>query len=152
MLLQDGTSQNYFPESISADELFSGLTPRQQKELALIMVREQFLPKMSVFASGEMPLRIYVHRSGRAILLHVKTLKNLNDACPVESDRLYGTVEALLENPYEISMKTLSKCEFDMIGRDDFLRFIRDRPLLCYRLVEILSRMYQRAVQKIRSH
>lgn len=152
ILLQDETGQNSFPESISADELFSGLTPRQKEDLALIMVREEFLPKTPVFASGEVPSSIYAHRSGRAILLHDKSLVNLDYSCPVESDRLYGTVEALLESPYEISMKTLSSCEFDMIGREDFFRFIRDRPLLCYRLVEILSRMHQHALQKIRSH
>lgn len=151
MLLQDGTCQNFFPDSISADELFSGLTPRQQKELALIMVRVQFLPKTLVFASGEMPLRIYVHRSGRAILFHDKSLKNVISACPVESDRIYGIVEALLENPFENSIKTLSRCEFDGINRDDFLRFMSDRPLFCFRLVEMLSRLYQGAFQKIRS-
>lgn len=152
MLLQDGTGQNSFPEPISADELFGGLTPRQQKELALIKVREQFLPKTSVFASGEIPLRIYVHRSGRAILFHDKTLKNVIYACPVESDRVYGIVEVLMDDPFEICIETLSWCEFDVINREDFLRFISDRPILCYRLVEILSRLNRHALHEIRSH
>ena len=152
MLLRGGTVQNYSPEPISADELFSGLTPRQKKELASLTVRKQLLPKTSVFASGEMPLRIYVHHSGRAILFDDNGLKNVIDARPVESDWIYGIVEALLEKPLEISIETLSRCEFDVIDRDDFLRFIRDQPLLCFRLVERLCRMYQGALQEIRSY
>ena len=151
MLFQDGTGQNPFPEPISADELFRGLTPRQQEDLALIKIHQHFLPKTTVFASREMPLRIYLHRSGRAILFHDESLINAIYACPIESDRIYGIVEVLTEKPFETGIETLSTCEFDVIDRGDFLRFIRNRPLLCYRLLEIIGRMYYLALQEVKS-
>ena len=53
MLLQDGTSQNFFPEPITADELFGGLTPRHRQDLGSIEKHIQVLPDNTVFASGD---------------------------------------------------------------------------------------------------
>lgn len=39
-----------------------------------------------------------------------------------------------------------------MIDREDLLSFLQNHPALCFRLAEILSRLYQNALQKIKSH
>jgi len=46
----------------------------------------------------------------------------------------------------------LSDAEFEVIGRDDPLEYLRDQPELCFRLTVTLSRLYQQAIETIKSH
>jgi CRP-like cAMP-binding protein len=152
MLHQDRTEQHLLRDHISMDELFNGLNHGLREDLAAVERHKHVSHNNIVFASGDAPGHIYVHRSGRAVLFQEDGRSDTVYSCPVEADRLYGVVEALSGHAFEISMKTLTDSEFEVIDRDAFLDLVRRHPDLCFRLAEILSRMYQNALQSVRSH
>ena len=152
MPLQENAREHFFRDLISVDELLSGLDPRLRKGLTLIEKPLRVLPDKIVFTSTEAPFYIYVHRRGRVALFQDDDIKDIVYACPVGPSCIYGLVEALSGNVYGMSMKTLTNSEFDVIDRDELLRFIQNNPALCFRLAEILSRLYQHALHTIKSH
>lgn len=42
--------------------------------------------------------------------------------------------------------------EFDEKDRADLKQFISDHPEMCFRLAEILSRLYRETIEKIKTH
>ncbi len=152
MIPQDESREHFFRDLISVDDLLSGLDPRLRKDLTLIEKHLRVSPDKMVFADGDPPLQIYVHRSGRVALFQDDGIKDIVYACPVGPNCFYGLVEALSGSAYGIGMKTLTDSEFDVIDRGELFNFIQNQPALCFRLAEILSRLYQHALQTIQSH
>ena len=152
MLPQDGTTKHFLRDQISMDELLSGLNHGLREDLESIESRRSVSPDNIVFASGDAPGNIYVHRSGRAVLFHENGRSDTVYSCPAESNRLYGVVEALSGNAFEISMKTVTDSEFDLIGRDEFIDLMLKYPDLCFRLAEILSRLYKESLRSLKTN
>ena len=149
---QDETREYFFRDLIFVDDLLSGLDPHLGRDLTFIENPLRVLPDEIVFALGDRPLSIYIHRSGRVALFQDGGIQDIVYACPVGSKCIYGLIEALSGNAYGMSMKTLTNSEFDVIDRDKLLSFIQNQPALCFRLAEILSRQYQHAVQTVKFH
>ena len=152
MMHQDETREHFFRDLIFVDELLSGLDSRLGKDLTFIEKPLRVLPDEIVFAVGDRPLSIYIHRIGRVALFQNGGIKDIVYPCPVGPKCIYGLIEAMAGNAYGMSMKTLTNSEFDVIDRDKLLSFIQNQPALCFRLAEILSRKYQRAMQTIKTH
>ncbi len=152
MMHQDETREHFFRDLIFVDDLLSGLDPRLGEDLNFIEKPLRVLPDEIVFAVGDRPLSIYVHRSGRVALFQDSGFKDIVYASPVGSNCIYGLIEALSGNAYGMSMKTLTNSEFDVIDRDKLLNFIQNQPALCFRLAEILSRQFQHAMRTVKFH
>lgn len=146
---------NNFPEhglpceTLSADDLFTGLAPAGSKNLRSIEKRVKMGPGCMVFSSGDRPLHIYVHRRGQAAVVHDGPRSGGYD-CPVELNQVYGVTEALSDTPFAVGIRTITDSDFDVIDREDFLNFIRQEPGLSFKLAEKLSHLYQRMVQRLR--
>ena len=151
MPLQDAKREYLFHGSICVDELLHELDPANRQSLASIEKHITILPENIVFASGDEPLKIYVHRGGRAVLFHDSGPKSTVYACPIGPNQIYGLVEALSGSTFKFSLKTVQSGEFDVIDRDKLLSFIQNQPALRFRLAEILNRLYQQAMQTIKS-
>ena len=145
------TNQNFLRDTLSADELFGSLTPTHRRDLDAIMEHIRFLPDKTVISSGDQPLYIYIHQSGRATIFHDESGIS-GYAFPAEPSHIYGVIEALSGKTFNIRLKTITDSDFARIERDDFLRFVREQPTVAFKLAEILSRLYQNAVQLIKSH
>ena len=151
MLSRDKTDRIFDCEAIPADELFSGLTPLSRWDLDSIEKHVKMQPDQTVFASGDQPLYVYVHRSGRAAIFQTEA----NDprfAHPVEPNHIYGIIEVLSGDPFKVSMKTLTDSDFDLITRGDFLRFIREQPSVSFKLAKLLSGLFQDLLERVKSH
>lgn len=151
MLPKDKTDGDLVCEAIFAEELFSGLSPLDRRELDSIEERVKMLPEHTVFTSGDQPRYIYVHRSGRATLFNAKQ-KDLSLICPVEPDRIYGITEALSGDAFNVGLRTITDSDFDLIARDEFLRFIHRQPSVSFKLARMLSRLYQNMLKRLKSH
>jgi len=152
MRLQDKIPQSALRCLISLDALLDGLDPSLRKDIALFEKRLRVLPNKIVFDSNDQPLHIYVHSTGKVALFKDSELKDIILACPAGPRCIYGLVEALSGTPYALTMKTLSDSEFNVIDRDKLVVLIKNHPALCFRLAEILCRLYQHAVHTIKSH
>jgi CRP-like cAMP-binding protein len=150
MLHQTGTEQNFYCDTLSADELFSGLTAPGRRSLDSITDQTSIPSGRMAFSSGERPARLYIHRSGSAAVFQSGPT-SAGFACPVRPGRIYGLIEALSNNAFTFGVRTITDSDFDVIETDDFLRLIRQDPDLSFKLAEMLSRLYQDAVRRIKS-
>ena len=143
---QENVGESFPCGSISIDDLLSGLDHFDRGKLESIEDRITMLPGKIVFASGDPVLNIYVHLSGRATLVQDSGANATVYSCPVGPHQIYGLIEALSESGFQMGMKTMTKSEFDVIDRGDFLDLIRSQPDVCFRLAEIVSTLYQHGV------
>ena len=152
MLLQEKPNGRFPYGIISVDELLTGLYRCHCHSLASIGQHVMVPRDQTVFAIGDEPKRIFVHCSGR-VLVHWKDGMALTiDACPAGENRIYGLVESLSGQAFDIGMTTVTNSEFYVIDRDELFIFLQDQPVLCFRLAEVLSRICQSALQTIKSH
>ena len=149
---QDQSRERFPCDSISVEDLFHGLDPKDRKKLSSLEDHRTFSPDEVIFAAGDPPVNIYVHLRGRAALFQDAAGNTTVYACPVGPDRVYGLIEALAEEEFGMSMKTLTMSEFEVISTDDLLGFITERSALCFKLAAIVSRMYQRELGTIRDY
>lgn len=152
MVIRNEPSERSFSDLISVDELLSGLDPRHRKALTQIERHVHLTPGTLVFASHDSPEHIYIHRRGNVAIIREDHVEKLASACPVGSAGIYGLTEALSSKPFAVTMKTVSDAEFDVIDRDDLIEYLRHQPELCFRLAELFSRLYQKALETIKSH
>ncbi len=136
---------------ISVDDLLSGLDYRFRIDLDLIEKPRRISPGRVVFSLGVPPDQIYVHRSGHVAVFHDDGSKHEVQSCPAGPNCIYGLIETLSSSSFGIGMGTITNCEFDLIDRDELLDYIRARPPVCFRLAEIMSRLYTDALEKIKS-
>lgn len=151
MLSKDKADRIFDREAISADELFNELTPLNRWDLESIEEHVKIEPDQTVFHFGEQPLYVYVHRNGRAAVIH-NVPDNLCFASAVEPNHIYGIIEVLSGDAFKIGLKTLTDSDFDLITRADFLQFMREQPSVSFKLAKLLSRMYQDVLLQVRSH
>lgn len=151
-MAQDKDREHLFRELISVEELLGKLDPRVHLDFISIEKPLRILPDKIVFAVGDQPHYIYIHRRGRAVLFQNEGNDRIIYACPTGPSFIYGLVESLSGNAFEMGIRTLTECEFDVIDRDDTISFFQNRLAPCFRLTEILSRLYQHALQSINSH
>ena len=152
MLSQGKITSRFSYGTISINELFSGLDRCQCKSVASIGEHLTVPPSTTLFASGDRPGKIFLHRSGCVLLFWSNGMKRVADASQVDQDRIYGLIEALSGDSFDMTVQTVTKSEFDVMGADDLFNFVRKEPDLCFKLTESLSSLCRTALQNIKSH
>ncbi|MCI0387335.1 MAG: Crp/Fnr family transcriptional regulator [Acidobacteria bacterium] len=104
-----------------------------------------------LFVEGQAPRGIYVLCAGRAKLATGSSEGKMVIARLAEPGEVLGLSATLSGEPYHLSAETLESCQADFVKRDDFLRFLREHPEVCLRVVEILSDILQAAHKQTRS-
>ena len=152
MVFRNEPSERSFSDLISVDELLSRIDPRHRVALTQIERHFHLTPDTLVFAALDSPDQIYIHPCGHVAIFRKGHIEELMSSCPIGSASIFGLIEALSGKPFAMTMKTRTDAEFDVINRDDLLEYLRDQPELCFRLAELLSRLYQQALETIKSH
>ena len=99
-----------------------------------------FEPGSLLINRGDTPEKLYVLHGGRAEICKEHELRR-DFVTLVDKDRIYGVVEALSGDPFESSMKTITRCTVGIVDRDKFLGRIGNDPAMCFRLAQIMGRM-----------
>lgn len=130
---------------LSADSLFSDLSPKSLEFLNSLKKTKRFRKGAVVYTAGEMPSGFYLLLKGRIQL-------QSNDLCAIHSIEpsvIFGLTETIADVPYEINAETLTPCVCEYIGREDFIRFLRDEPELSFRLLRQLALNLQKNCQTL---
>lgn len=64
---------------------------------------------------------------------------------------LLGLSATISGEPYELTAETLTPCQAGFVGREDFLRFLREHSDACIKVTEQLGRNYHDACYEVRS-
>jgi CRP-like cAMP-binding protein len=149
---QERADNNILCSTISAHDLFEGLSEDDTALLAKMKLSRKFQPNSTVFAPGDSVSDIYVHTAGQAELFFELGGSRRVSACPVESNLIYGLVEALSGVPSEFGFQTVTAAEVSIYRGEEFFKFVKERPALSFRLAKIISGMYKSAVETIKNH
>jgi CRP/FNR family transcriptional regulator len=130
---------------------FCALPPKAIADLEHIKHANSFPAGAVVFLEGQSPRGVYVLCQGKAKLTTTsadgKTMI-LKIAQPGEVLGLHATISG---KAYELTVETLQPSQLTFIGRDDFLRFIRQHGDVCLQAAQHLSRDCQSAYEVVRS-
>lgn len=104
----------------------------------------------ALFVEGQSPRGIYVLCGG-----HAKLTAGSGDGKEVivrlaEPGEILGLSATLSGEPYHLTAETIEPCQADFVRRDDFLRFLREQPEVCFRVVEMLSGIIRSAHTRLR--
>ncbi len=105
-----------------------------------------------MFRSGDEPVSIYVHRTGRVTIIRAAAQGDSGNAWPVSAERVYGLIEALADTKFDKGLRTITKCEFVVIGREELLRVIRRKPKLLFAVAKVIGHGYGKAISEIHLH
>lgn len=143
MRLEDKLEPGFlFP--ILADNLFCGLAAKSLASLAKIKQTKKIHKGETFFSVGEMPCCVYVLREGAARII-LKRAGNIMANRVIEPNEIIGLTETIANLPYEMKAEAVTSCLCECIRREDFIRFLRNEPEVCFRLVETLGLNLQKA-------
>jgi CRP-like cAMP-binding protein len=148
MLIKQQTISDYiFGNIFSADSLFRNLSPETGQSLTALKEKKQFQKEEIVFAGGELPCCIFFLLQGKAQMLGTAAPPEKNLVRSIAPNEILGLTEAITNQPYETSVKTITPCLFECIQSDDFFRFLQDEPEICFRLLQRLGANLQKVYQ-----
>jgi CRP/FNR family transcriptional regulator len=109
-------------------------------------------PKGTVlFVEGQPERGIFVLCQGTAklsICADDGTTRILKLSQPGEVLGLSATVSG---KPYGLTAETMGPCQVNFVKRDDFMRFLKEFPQACFKVMEKLNEKYNAAWQVVRS-
>ncbi len=130
---------------------FCSLPPASVSGLERIKHTNSFPAGAVVFLEGQAARGVYILCQGRAKLTTTsadgKTMI-LKIAQPGEVLGLHATISG---QPYELTVEMLQPSQLTFIGRDDFLRFLKEHGEACLQAAQHLSRDCQSAYEVVRS-
>ena len=68
-----------------------------------------------------------------------------------EPGEVLGLSATVSGKPYELAAETMEPCQVNFVKRDDFLRFLKEYPEACFRVIQQLSEKYNSACHEMRS-
>lgn len=143
LIEQPKITEQFFGGAFLADELFCRLSPKAENSLRAIKHEKRLSAGETIFGRGELPRCVLIAVEGETHVFYN------GDAFVhrVKPDEILGLTEAVSNLPYQITVKTLTPCRFEAIGRSDFISFLQDNPDICFRLFEMLGANLQRLYQ-----
>ncbi len=109
-------------------------------------------PEGSVlFEEGAAPTGVFLLRAGR-VKLSVSSRKGKTVLLQVASPgEFLGLGAVLAGRPYEMTAQTVSPAEVVFAPREEFIRFLRERPPVCLEVIRLLSYELIAAYERVRT-
>ncbi len=110
----------------------------------------QYPEDVVLFEEGQTPTGLFLLRAGR-VRLGVRSRRGSQVLFEVAgAGEMLGLSACVSGRPYELTARTLTPCEAIFVPREDFLDFLRERPLACVEMVKLLSTDLDTAYERIR--
>jgi CRP/FNR family transcriptional regulator, cyclic AMP receptor protein len=104
-----------------------------------------------LFMEGEASRGVYILCRGRVKLLTTNSEGKTFIVKIAQPGEVFGLNSLLTGEPHEITAETLQPCQVAYIGREDFLRLIKEHSDACLRVAKHLSHDCSSAYEVIRS-
>ncbi|MFZ1702232.1 MAG: cyclic nucleotide-binding domain-containing protein [Pyrinomonadaceae bacterium] len=132
--------------SIASGDFFRGWDEDLCSELKLIEIRRSMRAKTIVIESGLHPGNIYICISGQT------SLSIGPDLVYPEPGRIFGMIESLSGTKFKPTLRTVSPCDFNVIDKDTFIKFLESHPAASWQTLNSANRTYQRLLENLRDH
>jgi CRP-like cAMP-binding protein len=126
-------------------QLFGKLSPKSKESLVRVTQTRQFEKGVCLVKKSETPNEILIIASGRARFVFGSETKGDLSTRLTAAGEILGLTEMISEMPAEICVETLSPCVCKVVKRRDFIRFLREEPDVCFRLLRMLGANLQKS-------
>lgn len=122
-----------------ANHLLEGLSQEAARAFEEIKQSNIYPSGVTLFYEGSAPQGIYILSDGRAKLV-LNPDKNRAQIIRIsEPGEVLGLSAAIAGEPYEMTAETLAPCRIDFVSRKELLRFLHEKPEVCFRVVQLLG-------------
>lgn len=135
----------FFP--LSADRLFCDLTAKSRLSLNRIQSARFFRKSECLFSAGEAPRRVYFMRRGAALVRLTDQRTEMTLVRLTKPDEILGLTETIANASYRTSAESFASCLCECVRREDFIRFLREEPEICFRLAAMLGSRFQKSCE-----
>jgi CRP/FNR family cyclic AMP-dependent transcriptional regulator len=133
------------------DTFFCKLSPRATQALVEIRRTSSYPAGAILFMEGEPARGVYIVCDGRVKLLTTNSDGKTLIFKIAKAGEVLGLNAALAGTPHEITAEALQPARLAYIGREDFLKFIRENGDACLHVAQHLGRDCHSAYEVIRS-
>jgi CRP/FNR family cyclic AMP-dependent transcriptional regulator len=128
-----------------------GLSPRAAQYLGAIRRPSSYPAGAILFMEGEQSRGVYIVCQGRVKLLTTNSDGKTLIFKIAKPGEILGLNATLSGTPHEITAETLQPAQLAYIGREDFIRFIKENGDACLQVAQHLGRDCHSAYEVIRS-
>ena len=133
------------------DAFFCKLSPRAAQSLVEIRRTSSYPAGAILFMEGEQARGVYIICEGRVKLLTTNSDGKTLIFKIAKPGEILGLNATLAGTPHEITAEALQPARLAYIGREDFLKFIRENGEACLHVAQHLGRDCHSAYEVIRS-
>ena len=133
------------------DAYFCKLSPRAQQSLTEIRRTSSYPAGAILFMEGEQARGVYIVCEGRVKMLTTNSDGKTLIFKIAKPGEILGLNATLAGTPHEITAEALQPARLAYIGREDFLKFIREYGDACLHVAQHLGRDCHSAYEVIRS-
>ena len=130
---------------------FCGFSESSTKALEQIKRVTSYPEGAVLFMEGEASRGVYILCQGRVKLLTTNSDGKSFILKIAQPGEVFGLNSILSGTPHEITAETLQPCQVAYVGREDFVRFIKEHGDACLHVAKHLSRDCSSAYEVIRS-
>jgi len=125
--------------------LLSGLKENELAELACLAIERKLQPGEFIFWEGDAPEGLYIVADGRVKILKHSSLGKEFIIAFFGPGEMFGEVAVFENKPYPASAQALAETRVLAINREDYLRFLTQRPEVALRVISVLSERLREA-------
>jgi CRP/FNR family transcriptional regulator len=146
---QSKTIGHFFDSKLTTIQLLKGLPLAVQQTFEAIKHGRDFPAGTIIVADGEPSQGIFVLNHGQAELNLNPKGRRGQRARIVGPGEVLGLSATIANEPYEVTLESVTTCRTDFIPRDDFLRFLHEQPEACFRVVQLLGQTLHESYEQI---
>jgi CRP/FNR family cyclic AMP-dependent transcriptional regulator len=133
------------------DNFFCRISETSSKALDRIKHTTSYPEGALLFMEGQAARGVYLLCQGRAKLMITNREGRTLILKIAQAGEIFGVNAVVTGRPHEVTLETLQPSQMAFIGREDFLKLIKEHGEVCLRVVQHLSRDCQAAHDSIRS-
>lgn len=136
---------------IKNDGFFCNLPQPGLKVLSALRLTSKYPEGAILFVEQEAPRGVFVLCKGRVKLSMTSSDGKAVILRILQPGEVFGLHAVVSGRPYQATATTLEPCQVSFVRREDFLRFLSERPEATLHVAEQLSNSYEAACEQVRS-
>jgi CRP/FNR family transcriptional regulator len=133
------------------ENFFCRLSDRAMREWDRIKHVNSYPEGALLFMEGEEARGVYILCQGRVKLVTTNSEGKTFILKIAQPGQVFGLNSIVTGRPHEVTVETMQPCQFAYVGREEFLRFIKENGDACLRVVQQLGQECHSAYEVIRS-
>jgi CRP/FNR family transcriptional regulator, cyclic AMP receptor protein len=136
---------------LRSDDFFCALSQESVEALNQVKHAAIFPEGAVIFVEGQTPRGVFMLCQGQAKLSITSIGGKTFILRIAEPGEVLGLHAVVTGKPYELTVETMQPSRLNFVGREDFLRFLKEHGDACLRAAQHIGRDYQDACDVVRS-